>query len=96
MSDTKPDIEISKNVYVDVNSLAVISVGTAMIIENKSTSTVRLQLASTQPSADTLDGSILYPGGRLDSIKLVSAGENKLWAKSFDNIDAIISAQENV
>lgn len=96
MSDTIPNVEISEDVYVDVNTLASLSAGTSMVLENKSTVRVRLQIAVGQPAADSIDGEVLYEGGHLNSIKVVTAGENTLWAKSFGKVKAILSVQENV
>lgn len=95
MSDTISDVLVSKDVYVDINTLSGIVAGTAVVIANKSTTRVRLQVASSQPSANSVDGEILYPGGHVDAIKIVTSGENTVWAKSFDNVAGSISVQEN-
>lgn len=96
MSDTIPDISVDKDLYSDVNDLSGIAAGTAIIVENKTTIPVRLQISLTQPLATSVDGSIIYKGGKENSIKLVTAGESTVWAKALGSTDAILSVQENL
>ncbi len=94
MADTIPDISISNTVYVDINTLSGLVAGTALVISNKSTSPMLLQIAVAQPAADSLDGEILNIQPYDTSIKIVTAGENTVWAKSLRYSDADISVQE--
>ena len=96
MPDTINDITVSATVYSDVNTLSSIAAGTALVIENKSNVEVRLQISASQPAANSTDGEILYGGGTVNSIKLVTAGENKVWAKAVKgSVSAKLNIQDN-
>ncbi len=94
MADTIPDISVLRASYVDVNTLTGIAAGTKLILSNKSTSRIRLQIAAAQPAASSVAGEIIWPGPAATSIKEVTAGENTVWAISLD-VDAPLSVQDN-
>lgn len=95
MADTVADVEVSKSAYVDINTLSGIAAGIALVITNKSTSRVRLQIGAGQPAANSEDGDILWPGPDATSVKLIKATNNTVWAKSLDDMIAPISVQNN-
>lgn len=95
MANTIPDISVDKDVYVDVNTLSGLIAGTALVVTNKSTSRIRLQVSATQPDATSEDGELLFPLPDSTAIKLISAAENTLWAKSADATDSPLSVQDN-
>lgn len=96
MSDTIPDIQASSDVYVDINTLSGIVAGSAIVVENKSSNNVLLQISASQPAADSQNGTILHNAGDENSIKVITAGENTVWAKSIGSTSADISVQENI
>jgi len=95
VADTIPDVLVQEENYVDINALSGIVAGTALVLTNKSTSRIRLQISTTQPANSSVDGEILWPGPDPTSIKLISALENDVWAKSLDGVDAPMSVQDN-
>ena len=95
MSDTIPDVIVSKDVYVDLNTLSSIVAGTAVVLENKSNTPIRLQIAVAQPAADSVDGNLLGPATGCTSIKFITAGENTIWGKSVEHRTTSISVQDN-
>lgn len=95
MADTIPDVIVSESAYVDLNTLSSIVAGTAMILENKSRTPIRIQIAGSQPSADSVDGSILTGSNGNNPIKFVTAGENTVWAKSVEDLATTINVQDN-
>lgn len=95
MSDTISDVLVPTTSYVDLNTLSGIAAGTALVITNKSSSDVRLQISASQPSADSTDGEILYPGPYSTSTKILTAGENIVWAKSEGHTNTPLSIQDN-
>ena len=95
MSDTINDIKVDGDIYVNINTLSGIVAGTALVITNKSTSRIALQISASQPAANSTDGEILYRGPSSLSVQIVTAGENTVWGKSLDEIDAPISVQDN-
>jgi len=95
MANTIPDISASKDVYSDINTLSGLVAGTAVVVTNKSPNNIRLQIAVSQPAADSDDGEIMYPGPDTTSIKFISAGESTVWAKSLGHTDSTLSIQDN-
>ena len=82
MAATIPDIVVPYNDWLDLNTASGIAVGTAMIIKNKSQTSVRIQEGTTKPDANSTDGEVLtsmaldYAGARVKSNSL------KIWVKS--------------
>lgn len=95
MSDTLPDIQISNTEYSDINTLTGLAVGTSLAISNKSTSPILLQISSTKPADDSTDGELLSINPYSTSVKVITSGENTVWAKSLRYTDAVISVQDN-
>lgn len=90
MADTIPDIDIDGTDFFDVYTLAGITVGTEIIIQNKSPVTIIVAEKATKPTTD--DGFIIAP---LASVK-VTTGSSGVWVKSQTQgaKQAAISVQE--
>lgn len=95
MPNTIPDVLVSNSQFVDVNTLSSLVAGTAMILTNKSTSRMLVQTAAGQPAADSTDGEILSILPPTTAVKLITAGESTVWAKSFEADNAPLSVQDN-
>lgn len=95
MADTIPDILATTNEYVNVNTLTSITAGTALVITNKSTNKIRVQISNTQPADDSTDGELLSILPAPTAIKLISAGENAVWVQATEIINSPISVQDN-
>lgn len=78
MAATLPDITISNTAYTDVYSETGITVGTAVVIQNKGNYPVFLQTTASAPTASSENGFVISPL----QILLVDAGEAGLFAKS--------------
>ncbi len=87
MADTLPDVLLSPDAYVDLFDATGITVGDAVIIQNKTSSTVVLQSIFTQPLVTNNDGTYIVPNNFI----IVTAGSTGLWARGNGNI----SVQEN-
>lgn len=94
MADTIPDISVDNTQYVSANALTSIVAGTAITIENKSNSLVRIQIATSQPSASSTDGSILQVPPYINSIRDIASGENTVWLQTIGSQPSTISVQE--
>ena len=75
MSDTIPDVTVVHTTYTDIYAVTGIVVGTELILQNKEESEFRVQVTTSQPSADSTDGVILGP----KSMKLIEVGSNEVW-----------------
>lgn len=95
MSDTIADVKVGSTEYLDLNTDTGILAGTAIAITNKSNSVVLLQISALQPAADSLDGVPLSAAPDSTGIKIVTAGENTVWAISSKSSGATISVQDN-
>ncbi len=95
MSDTISDIEISNTEFVDVNTLSGLVAGTAIVISNKSDSVILLQISASQPVAASLDGERLEEPPHRNAIRVVTTGENTVWAKSIGRDNVKVSVQDN-
>lgn len=88
MADTKPDVQLDKTQYVDVYAATGLAVGTPILIQNKSSQNVYIQIQTTQPSALSRDGGIIQPFEQ----GLIDTGENGCWVLGDTN--GKISVQE--
>lgn len=88
MADTIPDVQLSKTAYVDVYAATGIVVGTGLVIQNKSSQDVRIQLSASQPASSSTDGDILRP--YLEAT--VDSGETGCWVLGL--AEGTISVQE--
>lgn len=89
---TIADIVIEHDVYVSVNTLAGITVGTAIIITNKGTEWATLQEASSQPPANSLNGETICTLPSLTATKSVVSTE-EVWAIAVGSTKTKFSVQ---
>lgn len=77
MANTRPDITLVNTAFVDVYALSGITIGTAILIQNKSSGGVYIQIKGFQPASSSTDGTFLssYEFG------VVSSGESGCWVK---------------
>lgn len=59
MADTIPDIRMSRTAYIDVYAATKIPKGTQLLIQNKSTTGVYIQIRPTAPLPTSTDGYLL-------------------------------------
>lgn len=82
MSETKPDIVVPSDQFIDVNTLSGIIQGSTFTIQNKGNYNIVLQESVLQPPADSEDGVIITnvysPHARAD----VRAGSLTVWART--------------
>ena len=95
MADTIPDITVPNNTFANINTLTGISAGTALILNNKGTSEVLVQISNTQPSATSSDGVVLPVPPNTLSVMRVTAGENAVWARSLGHVSGLINIQDD-
>lgn len=82
MADTKPIHILDSTAYVSANTLASISVGTDMVIQNQSRSYIKLSVSASQPTTDTtaivlVPPNAAYPAtvtGEVNSVWLLGTG----------------------
>lgn len=78
MADTISDQILTGAAYEDLYDLTGITVGDALIIQNKTSNYIWVQLSLAQPSANSKDGYAVKADSRFP-IK-VESGENGCWA----------------
>lgn len=93
MSDTIPDITAPLNDWVDVYDETSITVGTELVVTNKSTYPILLYINASEPAATVTDGEVLDSSG-IYSRLTIDAGESGLWARSLGIDEASFSVQE--
>ncbi len=85
MADTISDVSVSNTVYTDLNTVSGIAPGTALVLTNKSSSPMRVQVSVGQPADASEAGEILEVLPFSTAIKIVTQGSNTVWAKSLAN-----------
>lgn len=94
MADTIADIEAPSGDWIDLYSESAIPIGISLLITNKSSYEVLLQVSQTKPSLNSKYGEPLRISGPHSRL-VVESGASGVWAKSLDNDDpALISVQE--
>lgn len=88
-----PDINATTDDWVDVYASTGITVGSKLIIQNKSNTAVVLFESVTKPDSDSIDGYMLTPIGECYEDTIVEAGSIGLWVKAYDT-NSKISVQE--
>ena len=76
MAATLPDVSLSNSAYTDLYNETGIVVGTSLLIQNKTTNNIIVQVGASLPDVDNDDGVYLKP---YDFI-IVEAGESGAWA----------------
>ena len=61
MANTRPDINVPNEDWIDAFSATGIAVGTKLLIVNKSNTMVYAQITATKPDAATIDGPPILP-----------------------------------
>lgn len=77
MANTTADLDIVDTAYVDVNTATGIAIGTALTIQNKSNSYMRLAIAASQPDVDTTAYIAFAPDARFPAN--VEVDEATVW-----------------
>lgn len=83
MSNTLPDIVMQTGTYIDVYNVSGIAPGTALLLNNKSSATVQIQVRPSQPPASSNDGWPLRSGAgetTWTTVQNVPAG-SRVWVK---------------
>lgn len=90
MADTLSDIVITNAGWTNLYTAASLTVGTGLIVQNKSGSPILLQIKATSPTASSVDGVALdmLQASEIDS------GASGVWAKS-TSLSATINVQSN-
>lgn len=80
MADTRNDVTLTKDTWVDLYAATGISVGTAVSVLNKGSTDVYVAIKATSPTGATF-GVPVYSGS-FDNMVTISASESGLWAYS--------------
>lgn len=85
MADTLPDVTMVSGVWLDVYNATGITPGTALIVKNKGSNLVYIQVRSSVPVATSTDGWSLAgvgssSGGDWTTIDKVPAG-SRVWVR---------------
>lgn len=87
MSATLPDIVVTSNEFVDINTSANIAVGNPFTIQNKGNYNILVQESVLKPADDSENGvvvtNVYYPNTKAD----IKAGSIRVWARAL-GIDA--------
>lgn len=78
MADTIADIILTGTEYQDVYSETGITVGTKIVIQNKTTDKVWVQVNASQPSSDSRDGYLMEPDAKFPIS--IDVGASGCWA----------------
>jgi hypothetical protein len=80
MADTRLDIGVPANMWVNIYTATGIPVGTAVDIFNKGTASCNLVIRPTQPTVNTMGIPLGYESAA--NYRHVSGGESGLWVFS--------------
>ena len=90
MSDTIADVIVNNDAFTNLYSASGISVGTELLIQNKTPNILYIQSVSSQPSADSVDGSIVEP----NEYVVVTNTPTGCWGRLIEG-KGRVSVQEN-
>jgi len=82
MADTRPDVILNGEEYQDLYAATGITVGTKLILFNKSTSDVSVILSATKPLNNDTKGIRIEIKGSIRAFT-VDSGESGCWAKGW-------------
>lgn len=82
MAETKPDIQVGSDAWVDVNTESGVAVGDKMRITLKTGVWCRLYEGDTPPDITSKRGEVLTDKRNPYNIATISAGSLKIWAIS--------------
>lgn len=97
MANTRNDVAITKNSWIDLYAGSGISVGTTCLVINKGNAPFYVAIASTAPAAPTTGspkGFPVYPSGLFNSSFTVPASASGAWAYCPGNQDSIALVQD--
>lgn len=80
MAQTIEDIPVDNTAWVDLNTESGISVGTKMLITNKSDTWGLLYEGAVAPSIDSVDGVLITNLNKSYATAIILAGSLKIWA----------------
>jgi len=89
MADTKSDIILPKQTWIDLYAASSIVVGTKVAVTNKGTVPITLAIKATTPT----DSTFGMPVVALSTV-YVDAGASGLWAHSLNDKDGSVLVQE--
>lgn len=93
MADTRLDISIPANTWINVYTASGITVGTAVEVFNKGTSGCNLVIRATTPPNNTMGIPLGFEPAA--NYRYVSSGESGLWVYSAGS-STYLSVQESV
>lgn len=82
MANTIPDISVTSDSFVSLNSESGLVVGTALSFQNKGSTDIYIVESDTLPAATSTDGILLSQFSRDYSIGGSTVGSNEIWARS--------------
>lgn len=59
MADTIPDVRLTRSAYLDLYAITGIPKGTQLMIQNKSSTDVLIQVKNKQPLSTSTDGTLI-------------------------------------
>jgi hypothetical protein len=92
MANTRPDVTLVANLWVDIYAATGIAVGTALQIYNKGNTKLCAQIKATSPS-DLSSSLPIFEAGNYGSTMYVSAGESGFWLYSVGR-NGLVNVQE--
>lgn len=78
MAVTIPDVILSGDTYYNINSSAGIASGSSLLILNKSSKFILVQVQLSQPPASSTNGWIVLPH---DNVVITTAAGESCWIK---------------
>lgn len=82
MAVTIPDLQINNTTYMDLYAATGISVGTKLVIQNKTSVGAYLQIKAFQPASNSQDGIFL----EAYKFYIVDSGEVGCWVKGMTKL----------
>ena len=97
MADTRNDVVVTKNTWVNLYTASGITVGTACTVVNKGNNPFYVCISATAPSVPTTGspkGFPVYPNGLFNSSFAALASASGLWAYSPTSQDGLALVQD--
>lgn len=82
MADTLPDVTVPSNDFIDAYAATGITLGTSIVITNKSGRTILVVEAASKPAADSKDGVPIYPNNSFTNPSVVTGTPSGVWIKT--------------
>jgi hypothetical protein len=87
---TLPDTVLNSTSYINLNTSTGLITGTPLAIQNKGTAFVRIIISPTQPSASSVNGSVIEPFKFL----YIQNETDIVWGKATENTGTPVSVQQ--